>query len=440
MSEAPRWFLVVAALLLAAHAAMWLLLPSQNVHHDGLDELLRLEAGHLELRARHPLSEPALALWVGERRPALRPVQVWSGGWMTVALAGVFALGLRTRARPIAVLGATVLAASSYAALHVATDPFQPYQPAGLALGTWGLALSAPDPRRPRSAVALLSAAALFFPVALAFAGAAALRLLADGQRRAAAFHLLAPAGLLGLAMVLAPVGLTDGGVGLRLGVLHTIREGLLGALIPVDRGFAPLRLLENPTSPAAWLTALSLLAAAVWTGAVLVRARRPDLPLLVVAGACAVFAALWDPGAPLLWLPAVWLLALAGLSRPRVASVALAAGAGLLAVNLVCYVVPAARMEDPRVTSARALAAELGPEDFVLTAGFPDLHIAYFGGLRVDGPAEEWRRFGQAFEETRTAGGAVWVEGGEALLPTERRGRAMRVGERVFCRLLEEE
>jgi len=422
-------------LLLAGFVFLWAVFPSQNLNYDGLDELLQLEAGEVPTRARHPLAEPALNLWVGERASAIRPVQIWSGLWMTLALAGLMVFGIRSGASATATASAVALGTSSYAILHLATDPFLAYLPPGLALTTWGLAFGLVSPQRRIPAVALLSLAALFCPFSLAGAGAAAGESLRRKQVRAALIHVFVPGLLLFGAMNLAdlPVGRWSPA---NLGPIQLVREGPVGALVPVERGFAPLRVLTEPLSPAAWATLAALGAAVGWLAGLLWKPEGRQWPLLGSAGGSALFVGLWDPAAEIFWVVPGGLLLLAWLQRPVRPALTAALAALLLSSNVVCYVLPASQQPDPRVASARALGAHFSAKDFLITKNIPDVHIAYFGGLRIDGPVERIDELSDNIVGTQRAGGGVFVEGPE--LPEGYPwGETTVIGSRSFTELL---
>jgi len=94
----PRWIPCGPA---AVHVALWLLLPSQRVHPDALDEVLLVEGPRPVILAKHPAAEPA----------------VWAVHHLLLALGDA--------------LGVTLLGAASFAALHLAVDPYLLYWPPG---------------------------------------------------------------------------------------------------------------------------------------------------------------------------------------------------------------------------------------------------------------------------------------------------------------------
>jgi len=283
--------------------------------------------------------------------------------------------------------------------------------------------------------VTLLSLAALFCPFSLAGVGATAGESLRRKQVREALIHVLVPGILLLGAMSLAdlPVGRWSP---TNPDPLQLIRDGLVAALVPVDRGFAPLRVLTAPLSPAAWATLVALVAVAFWLARVLWKPEGGQRPLLGAAGVSALFVGLWDPATEFFWVVPGGLLLLAWLQRPTRPALTATIAALLLSSNVLCYVLPASRQPDPRVASARALGAHFTAKDFLITKDFVDTHIAYFGGLRIDGPVERIDDLSDNIIDTQRAGGGVYVEG-PALPEGYPWGATTVIGSRSFTELL---
>lgn len=388
-----------------AWVAMCVALPSGHPVPDGLDELMRIEAGGIVTNARHPLSEPVMDLLFGGRPAAMRTVQCWNAAWMAIALLGL-GLGDRTSRRGPA---AALLGASTYAALLAGTDPFLSYVPPSIALGSLAWAFRA----RLVPALLLCTLSALFFPPALVFAAAIAVE-RTDHPRTAAV--------AVGVPTVVTLAAIA--GSALEIGrplsfpaLDELLRDGVAAAFLPIERGFGLLRVVDHPTSPAAWLTLVVGVSLMAWV----VRGASLGLPsagmgLLLGAGLSGVFFGLWDPANEPFWLLSLWLLLLRWVEVGADPRPAAALGATLLALNVACYVVPAAQTPSPHIAAARELGSQLGPADFVVSLELPPLYVAYFGGLRADGPPARLPEMREALLETRDRGGLVYVEVSAAL------------------------
>ncbi len=426
--------LVLPAILLA-HAVLWVGLPSQNFHNDGLDEIMRLEAGARAVLARHPLAEPAVQTLLqmltvaGYAGSAIRLVQVWNGVWMTLALAAVYVLARRTGGSTVAAAGVTLFLGGCYASLHLALDPYLYYMPPGLALMTLAslvasraTARQGGDARRTRSwrawslILACVSGAVLFLPMSAAAIPPIAIRWgHMDGGCRARRLLqtlgvLLVPAGLYVFAL-LATSGfsLGRGPYGLWSPLtLQTSLLGLTGALIPFERG---LGLRDALWTSALFRTVLAVATVAPPSVCILAATVRPtkdrragvvSLTWLCGAVVSAVFVAWWDAGQARFWLLPLWLLVLGWASAlPRlpsmigappqriataVAGFLLVEGVGLAAVNCNRYAVPAATRPDPRTALARSMARVFSPDDTIVFPLWAWFHIDYFAGLRTQG------------------------------------------------------
>lgn len=132
-------------LLAVLYVALWLALPSRNVHTDALDELTRIESPSILPSPKHPAAETsAWAMMQGLRGlgyagNAIRPVQLWNATWMSVALLGAYLFVLRGGGSTALALGTVLVLSGCHTALHFALDPFLLYWPPGLALMTWAL-------------------------------------------------------------------------------------------------------------------------------------------------------------------------------------------------------------------------------------------------------------------------------------------------------------
>ena len=94
-------------------------LPSHDVNGDVFDKLLSLEGEPCPSSPKHPASEPAGWLLMralrhaGYAGRALRPIQLWNGVWMSLALAALFLFAWQaTRSRAVTA-GVVLLAAGS---------------------------------------------------------------------------------------------------------------------------------------------------------------------------------------------------------------------------------------------------------------------------------------------------------------------------------------
>ena len=95
-------------------------------------------------------------------------------------------------------------------------------------------------------------------------------------------------------------------------------------------------------------------------------------------------FAVFWDPGQSRFWLLPALLILPAVVQRLPMVSIVV--GACLTTVNVGWSVLPAAVEEDPRRRRAEVLSTRLGPSDLVVSPGWPDTHLYYFGNLDVTG------------------------------------------------------
>jgi hypothetical protein len=427
-------FRVVWAWLIV-FALIWLTAPSQHLHFDALDDLHRLETGTPQRTAWHPVGEPAVyvfwRLWdaVSEAPTSIRAVQVWNGTWLTLALAGLIAFGRRWQASPVLVLGLVASLSLTYAGLHLARDPYLCDWPPALGLMTWALVLG---DRSERVAALLIGMAAAFVPLCLI--GAPLLLWGVDDERRPVRRQVLLAALAAGPLVVAIgsawgePYAGTARPEWAGLGLPAAVR-GMAGMLTAQEQGFGALDVVDVPSSPAAWATALAL-GAGLITGAFgLLGLRSSAVRVLMwlwlaAAVGVALFVGWWGPGQVRFWLLPVWLLALGvlrcGLMDRRLEAAAVALAALLGMANGARYVLPTATTPDARVAQARILGHHFGLEDFLLFCDGGRPHVDYFGGLRSDGLEEALRRrpadsscaeeLMRLARETRAGGGRLVV------------------------------
>ena len=466
MVRAPRTGWVLAAALLTAHASLWILLPSNDVHHDALDELLALERGHLGIIAKHPASAPTLdALLRGLRAlgyegRAIRPVQIWNGMWTTCALGAVLFIARRTQPRWTAVTaGTATILAGMYATLRFAVDPYLDYYPPGLALMSWGLAFSvAPSceagavPRADRAgdwsaATACLVAAVLFNPMTAAACPVSSLLWSRRARPARGLVRILGPSvGPLGT--LLAFLWVVPAGAVLRgpFGIWSedtpaTVWLGLRNAFVWSGRWFVPA--LQGDQSVPALLVTAAYLGLPIASAAALVLAaasRRAMLrfaPFGLAAAGTAAFVAWFDPANHQLWVLPVWWAGLgviraqpagAGSAESALLRVARLAGGVLLlegclllAANGSAYVWPAATGPNRSEQRAQELARQLLPQDAVVLLDFPDPSFAYYAEVRCSGivifymlrqPGRStFDSLEQEYRRAKRRGGSVYIE-----------------------------
>lgn len=430
-----RTFEVLAVgALLAAHACLWIGWPAVRVNEDAFDELILVESPSPVMLSKHPAAEPALwgvlraarALGLAER--AIDVVQPWNGLWMTVALAGLCALGF-ARDRAAAALLAALVAGGSAAGLHLAADPYLFYWPPALGLFAWAVVLAARGARGwPVLSVALVALAAAFNPMMLAGALTVAWIAWRRDRRLLAAAAVALPAASLFLLQRLAePWGMQAGsfhGVLLPYHGLH-----VLGGFVA---SFATTGMPQTGAPPeVAVRLALSGVGVGVLAGgfALLARARAarsiPSDGWGAWLGAAAVlaFVAWWNPEQLVFYLGAVWLAATAVLLSPlpvRAPLLGWLIAVPLAAYNIAHQTLPA-RGPDPSRAVAADVARAFGASDLLLFLDEPMTSVQYrtrvatrsLAATIADRPAgRSTLDVLRADIEGRAAiGGAVWLE-----------------------------
>ena len=373
-----RWMALVGPLPLLLAGVF---LPSQNLHVDGLDELSRLEEGGWSWARHHPAAElliAFLAVLFREGARLVRPVQLWNllGCWTALAALG-WRAGWRSHSGRVAA-GVGLLGGGLMASLSLATDPALFFVSPGLALGVLAWTWSELRPTAFYGPVLLTVAASLFLPPVAVVGWMVALRRKRDAVRTVVAGGL--PGGTsLALAQVIPEDHTPPGDYGLAVfDRWASVPDGVSGLVLadPVWTGGPLLRL-------GAWALCSSVAGLAIVGLAGLVRGRESGG---VLAGWFATmgFAVFWDPGQSGFWLLPALLILPAVVQRLPMASIVV--GACLTTVNVGWSVLPAAVEEDPRRRRAEVLSTRLGPTDLVVSPGWPDTHLHYFGNLDVTG------------------------------------------------------
>lgn len=391
-----RTFEVLAiGALLAAHGCLWIGWPAVRVNEDAFDELMLVESPSPVMLSKHPAAEPAVwgvlraarALGIAER--AIDVVQPWNGLWMTVALAGLCALGV-ARHRTAAALLAALVTGGSAAGLHLAADPYLFYWPPALGLFAWAAVLAAREARGwPVLSVALVALAAAFNPMMLAGALTVAWIAWRRGRRVLAVAAVALPAASLFLLQRLAvPSGMQVGsfhGVLLPYHGLH-----VLGGFVA---SFATAGMPQTGVPPEVALRlALSGVGVGVLAGgfALLARSREarstPSDAWGAWLGAAAVlvFVAWWNPEQLIFYLGAVWLAATAVLLSPVPVRAPLLGW--LIAVPLVAYNIAHQTLPARGPDRSRAVAADVartfGASDLLLFLDEPMTSVEYRTGV----------------------------------------------------------
>jgi hypothetical protein len=460
---APRvsglsWAARIALVAVGLHALVWIFLPASTVHPDSLDELQSIEEGRHAPISKHPADMPLLGLmWsglqaLGYAGRAIRPVQIWNGAWMTLAFAGVLFFARRSQGRWTAVgAGFAALLAGMLASLHLAVDPHNTYYPPGLALMTWGLALSlrghdahAGAARREWwGALACLLAAVLFNPMVAVVCPLAALAWFARARSarlptRTALVRGLVPlaaplAVMLAFLEVLSVERVVSGPYGTWSPITaelswNAAREAFLG-----HRASYVPALAGERTVIALLVTAASMgLALAGCASVALVSLSRSAvtrfLPYGLAALLVGLFVAWWGPGNFVFWVLPVWLAALGlihatdgtALAARRVGSVVLAAAVLLWTVNGRSVWLEA---RGPNRQERRALRIErnVRPEDTVVHLGWQSPALSYYTDVRCRGVlglhcfradgASTLEMLQGVLRSTRQRGGALYLE-----------------------------
>lgn len=407
MKTAWRWPLLAAAISMAAALA----LPSRDVHGDAFDELLSVESATCPSSPKHPAAEPVAWLLMrglarlGYSGRAIRPIQLWNGVWMSLALAALTLWAGRAGRGRAMTAAAVLLVAGSYSWVHLVLDPYLFYWPPALAGVLWAASFSQEAGHHPRRswvlALLCLTGALLFNPLVVFAVPAVALsNLISDTGPRW-------PARWRGLALIIVPAGL----LWLALGHAASLGVGELYGRWRADTWSSTLRGAEHALLPhsfhldgrswqavgarlatvARWLlvpSGAAMLVLSVW-----LRPRRCYTGTAFLGGALtsAVLVAWWDPAQGQFWLLPVLLLVMgvtatqAGAPAARLARasrvVLCAQGALFLLVSTVGYAVPAATAACDRAAVALRTAAHFEPTDVLIYSGFSDPYLAYYAG-----------------------------------------------------------
>ena len=381
----------IAAVLLGLLAlGIGVALPSRDVEPDALDELLCVESPRCRPHSLHPLAEQSV--WVGMHAlyrlgytgRAVRPVQLWNAGWMSLALALIYWLAFDLSGRSTIALATSLVVASTYAFVHWLIDPYLFYWPPALAAAVGTVLLIRRDMRFAATACACLTV--LFNLLCAAFllpAAWLALRRRGPGFAAAVSAVPLLIVGLLGrnpshVAISLYGQWRANWWPSVRLGAGHAVMAHPFQ--LDGTAWSAALRAI------AGWAVVVALVAVVVD----LVRNGRRGLAAswswLAAAAAAALFMAWWDPEQGMFWfLPLVLLVLGWAASAPKgrlAAAFLLAASLPTFASSVTGYAWRAAHSRVDRSGTALRIAARFRSTDRLVYPGFADAHVLYFGRL----------------------------------------------------------
>lgn len=412
----------IPPLLLAAYAVVWLAFPSQHIDPDALDELMVVESNHFYIIAKHPAAEPSL--WMiyhqvrqfGWRGDAIRTAQIWNGSWMTLALASVYVFARRRGSSSSLALALALLSAGTYAALHLALDPYLFYWPPALALATAALAIGVG--RRTvlqlTIVVTLLTASFLFNPMMATFAPLTAVvgakRYRDRPLRRTMEALVVTGLPLIVLALVLRKVAAANPTSELWG---HFFPQSLQYAEGALGRAILAARELVPSVSSSVFLRELAKVTVVLMVPVAIFDARRfaqrgsrlRGLAWSATITGSSLFVLWWDPSQHQFWLLPIWLIILSIADREERApltsppsgadssglmlhAVALSTASVLLTANVFAYAIPSARVESPNKRLAVEIGARFDSRDLIVYPLFQELYVDYFGHRETTGMA----------------------------------------------------
>lgn len=341
---------------------------------------------------------------------------------MTLALAGVCALGWAEGAPWAGLLAALALGGSA-AGLHLALDPYLFYWPPALALLAWAVVAAR---SRTTLAIVLCALAGAFNPMLLAGSLVIAWLAWVRGARRHAALAMVVP------VLTFAALAPFAESWGMSIGRLHgtflphhgwRVLDASVAAF--ASPGFAasgPPPALAHQLARVSTLVALAL----VGVHALARRGSRASIGAWIAAAIAFVFVGWWNPEQLLFYLGPAWLVAMAlllgrpGLRAPPVAWLWIVP---LVAYNVAVQAWPASRGGDPGRAFAAAVRDRIAPADLLVFAIEPRLSVEYRTGVPTralsaivaDRPrgASTLEVLRSMIAERGAAGGTVWIEVG---------------------------